>query len=41
MELFILYLLFGISCIYPCGAYLVWLIKYRKKVSLKEYWKNI
>lgn len=37
----LLFLLFGIGIVYPCGAFIVWLVGYRHKVTLKEFWKNV
>ena len=37
----IMFLLIGMGLIYPLGAFMVWSIKYRKSVPLKEFWKGV
>ena len=39
--LLIIYFLVFMGAIYPAGAFLVWLLKYRKTVSLKKFWGNV
>lgn len=36
-----IYFLIVMGLIYPLGAFMVWGIKYRKSVPLKEFWKNV
>lgn len=37
----IMLLIFFMGAVYPTGSFLVWLIKYRKSIPLKEFWKDI
>lgn len=37
----LLLMLLFMGVIYPCGAFAVWFVGYRKKISLKEFWENI
>lgn len=39
--LVILFFLLGMGIVYPAIAYGVWFTKYRKSVSLKEFWRNV
>lgn len=39
--MFLLYMLFGMGVVYPCGAFIVWFVRDRKKISLKKFLEEI